>query len=372
MITGLKVKGQVYEELFELLPQAVVLLDSGLRILLANRAAATLFQMAQELLKGAPIASLVHHQDFAKLVLEVGEDRVKTLEIHPAAEQESRPARILRITVVRMDGMLVPNPAADPPGESRLLVLEDITEKVMLEEQLMQAEKLAGMGQLAAGIAHELGNPLSSMNWNLQYVREKLVGNGHPGLIEPLDSTLYHLDQMHHLLRTLAGFISQRPPRYEAADLHGLIRRILAFISKEAERRGIELAVAFTPSLPRCSVDVRTINQVLLNIFKNAIEAMPNGGRLTVRTRLGTVVSGATEAALIEIEDSGPGIEESELRTVFRPLYSTKPGGTGLGLPFCRQIVEEHGGEIHLASRIGQGTTVTVALPLQQEFTDEA
>jgi signal transduction histidine kinase len=203
-------------------------------------------------------------------------------------------------------------------------------------------------------------------------VRAGLTADGHVELIEPLDATLDNLDQMHRLLRSLSEFTGQRRPHYESADLNGLIRRSLAFISKEAEGHGIELAVSLGESLPPCHLDVRAVNQILLNVFKNAIEAMPNGGRLSVRTRLSTPAAQDGQTALVEVRDTGVGIEEGELRRVFRPLYSTKPRGTGLGLSFCRQVVEEHGGEIRLASRIGHGTTVTLTLPTSLEPTGES
>jgi PAS domain S-box-containing protein len=349
-----------YEKLFALLPQAVLLLDERLEVRLANQAAADLFRIPREQLRGTHISALAAHKDLPKLISEFMEERAKLIEIHPQPEPAPQAGRILKITIA-------PVRSESPPQEFRLLVLEDVTQKVMLEEQLVQAEKLAGMGQLAAGIAHELGNPLGSMSSNLRFLRASLAADGHADLVEPLDTTLDNLERMHDLLRNLAEFTGMRPPRYEPADLDRLIRRSLAFIAKEAETRGIELALSLADNLPTCQLDARAVTQVLLNIFKNAIEAMPQGGRLRVSARLTQAAEEAGEVVRLEIEDTGVGIEEGELRKVFRPLYSTKPGGTGLGLSFCRQVVEEHGGEIRLASRKGHGTKVTVTFPSQQE-----
>lgn len=361
----------LYERLFESLPQAVVLLDGQLQVLLGNQAACGLLQVAPDRLKGMPLSALIPRQDLPELIREFGEQPLKVIELHPPPDQDWHPSRILKITVVRVPSDPLacgaPAPGHSPEEEFRLLVLEDFSERVMLEDQLVQAEKLAGMGQLAAGIAHELGNPLSSMSSNLQYIRAGLAADGHAALVEPLDATLDNLDRMHSLLRSLSEFTGQRRPHYEPADLHALIRRSLTFIGKGAEKHGIELVVSLADSLPFCHLDVRAISQVLLNIFKNAIEAMPEGGRLTIRTRLDASPGQGSEAVVIEIQDTGAGIEEGELRKVFRPLYSTKPRGTGLGLSFSRQVVEEHGGEIHLASQLRKGTTVTLMLPVHQE-----
>jgi signal transduction histidine kinase len=364
-------ENRLYKRLFESLPQAVILLDGQLRVLLGNQAACRLLQVAQDRLRGMSLSSLIPREDLPKLILEFGEQPVKVIELHPPPDQDSHPSRILKITVVRVSSAVLasgaPAAGSGPEEEFRLLVMEDFSERVMLEDQLVQVEKLAGMGQLAAGIAHELGNPLGSMRSNLQYIRAGLAADGHPGLVEPLDATLDNLDRMHILLRSLSEFTGQRHPHYESADLDALIRRSLAFIAKGAEKHGIELVVFLADSLPLCHLDVRAISQVLLNIFKNAMEAMPEGGRLTIRTRLDASQGQGSEAAVIEIQDTGTGIEEGELRKVFRPLYSTKPRGTGLGLSFSRQVVEEHGGEIHLASQWRKGTTVTLVLPVHQE-----
>jgi PAS domain S-box-containing protein len=363
--TGWATDIPAHEKLLELLPQAVLLLDERLEVRLANQAAADLFRIPREQLRGTHISSLAAHKDLPKFISEFMEERAKLIEIHPQSEPAPQAGRILKITIapVRSDS---------PPQEFRLLVLEDVTQKVMLEEQLVQAEKLAGMGQLAAGIAHELGNPLGSMSSNLRFLRASLAADGHADLVEPLDTTLDNLERMHDLLRNLAEFTGMRPPRYEPADLRRLVRRGLAFIAKEAETRGIVLALSLSDPLPACQLDVRAVTQVLLNLFKNAIEAMPRGGRLSVSAKLAQAGPEGGEAVRLKIEDTGVGIEEGELRKVFRPLYSTKPGGAGLGLPFCRQIVEEHGGEIRLASRKGHGATVTLTFPLHQEATQPA
>jgi signal transduction histidine kinase len=174
---------------------------------------------------------------------------------------------------------------------------------------------------------------------------------------------------MRHLLRSLLDFTGQHRPHYEAVQVHDLIRRNLIFIGREAAKQGVEVAVSLAPSLPPCQLDVRVFKRALLNLLKNALEAMPHGGRLSIRTRMGSSAPCGGDVVIIEIQDTGAGIEEAELRKVFRPLYSTKPRGTGLGLPFCRQVIEEHGGEIHLTSKKGHGSTVKLMLPVHQEET---
>ena len=368
MLASSRVGKSVYECLFEFLPQAALLLDGQLKVRVANQAASALFGIEPSGLIGSPITSLVACKDLVRFILDFGPEMVKVIEVQ-SPEEESVAPRILKITILRLPGKRPETSAclSKRLGDvSRMLLVEDVTEMARMEDQLVETEKFVAMGQLAAGIAHELANPLSSMSFNLQHIWEELHGEGDPGLIEAVDVTLEHLDQMRHLLRSLVDFNGQHQPRYEMVDLHDLVRRELSFISREAEKQGVEISASLGPPLPACNLDVRTIRRALLNLLKNALEAMPRGGRLQIRTGSAQVASCGGDTVVVEIEDSGDGIEEAELRKVFRPLYSTKPGGRGLGLPFCRQAIEEHGGEIHLDSRKGRGTTVTLMLPLRQ------
>jgi signal transduction histidine kinase len=145
----------------------------------------------------------------------------------------------------------------------------------------------------------------------------------------------------------------------------------VTFIAQDAARRRVDLALSLAPYPLACEMDVRVIKQVLLNLLKNAMDAMPDGGRLEVRTLMQPPAGDEPANVLIEVEDTGVGIEEADLRKVFRPLFSTKPRGAGLGLSFCRQAVEEHGGRVRLFSRgRGRGTLALVSLPSRQTATD--
>jgi signal transduction histidine kinase len=362
-MSGSEFEGATYRAIFQWLPLPVILLDDELKVILANHAAAQLLHLRNGA-TGLPITSILRQKQVGELMRDFGGKQTKTLEISIPRRRWRAPLTV-RITMRRLVSR--GGTVRSARREFRLLVLEDVTSKVEMEEQLVQAEKVAGMGQLAAGIAHELSNPLSSIASNLLFVRDR-VAQDQPTL-EAIEATAERLDDMRQLLATLSGFTRPHQPRYEPTDLHDLIRRAVAFVAREAEARGIQLSVAFAPTSLECEVDVRVIKQVLLNLLKNAMEAMPEGGRLEVRTR--PAAPEANSAAIVEIADSGIGIAETDLRRVFRPLYSTKPHGTGLGLPFCRQAIEEHGGEIRIASRKGSGTTITFTLPRCQATPNE-
>jgi signal transduction histidine kinase len=341
------------------MPHAALLLDEDLRVVLANRAAAALFQSPLEQLCGVPISALVSQTTLPALLRNVGA-RPVTIET-----ARSETALTLKMNAVRL-ALRLRHSGTGTRGFI-LLLIEDISEKATLEQQLVETEKQAAMGQLAAGILHEIANPLTGIGSNLLFVRGALSDQTPPAVRQALDASLQQVGEMRQLLGTLSGFPRRPALCYERSDLHEVLHTFLTFVAKDAERRRIELIAQFAPSRLECDLDVRMIKQVFLNLLKNAMEAMPYGGTIEVRTsyRAGDALRPPT--AVVEVADSGLGIAEADLRKVFRPLFSTKARGAGLGLSFCRQTVEEHGGEIQVRSGgERQGTTVIVAIPVRQ------
>ena len=359
----------LYKAVFELLPHAVLLLDEQLCVVLANKAAVNLFQASKTAIQGARAGVLIPDENVERWIADFREEGTKTLEIRQPASDAIRPDRVLRLTIARLRLSFSTEQTARRPTRGRagrdlrLVVIEDTTHGALIEDQLVQTEKLAAMGQLAAGIAHELANPLASIGTQLFAIRDVFAKEERPDLLDLFDILLDRVDEVRRLSHTLSGFTRQRQPQYELADLNSVIRRSLVFIARDAEKTGIRLEAHLQPELPRVQLDVRIMNQVMLNLLKNAIEAMPRGGTLKVTSGVAALPAGE-QAVVCVITDNGVGIDPFDLRKVFRPLYSTKPTGAGLGLPFCRQAVEEHGGDIRIESRRGSGTRVTVTIPV--------
>jgi signal transduction histidine kinase len=350
----------------------VVLVDEQQRVVLANRAACSLFHVASQRLRGAAIQDFLPSKILDLLLRDASEARTNVIEA--TLPIQGRGAATLSITAVRLAYRGTVRRTRNSPASGdrtrdfRLLVIEDISDKVMLEHQVVESEKQAAIGQLAAGILHEVSNPMASMASNLAFVRRAVEQSGAPEVLQAVDLSLEQLDQMNHLLGSLSAVRRRPMPVYETGDLHDVIRRCAAFVAKEAEQRRVRLVMSLDPSGPMlCEFDPRLVKRVLLNLFKNAMEAMPDGGRLQVRTAYQLSQPDQMPSILIEIGDTGTGIQDADLRKVFRPLFSTKPRGAGLGLSFCRQAVEEHGGEIRVTSAgRDRGTTVTISMPVQQ------
>ncbi len=224
---------------------------------------------------------------------------------------------------------------------------------------MFQAEKLMALGQLGAGVAHELGNPLAIISSSLQYLHRRLASTHDPASDFTM-TALHNVERMRGLLNSMLDFAAVRKPRYELVDLKEVISEVLRFTAPECAQRGVTVEVSFDPFLPKAWVDPGGIKQVVLNLIKNALDALDEGGGSTLRLRTRV---GAGETAVVEIENDGPAIPADVVLSLFGPFFTTKEGGTGLGLYLSRQIAEDHGGRL-MIDNLPQGARLTLTLPL--------
>jgi signal transduction histidine kinase len=223
-------------------------------------------------------------------------------------------------------------------------------------ERLRQSEKLAALGKLSAGLAHELRNPLNTMSMLIYAMARELPADGPFGA--DLQIVQGELRRMTLLIEQFLEFARPRPPHFQRERLEEIMEETLLLLGPEARTRGIMIYKEWDKNLPRVWVDGTQIKQVLLNLLLNALQAMPNGGKLTVRLH----ESGGS--LLTAITDEGEGIGPEVRANLFQPFFTTKQGGTGLGLSISQRIIEGHNGRLRLFSRPGAGTTAIVRLPL--------
>jgi signal transduction histidine kinase len=220
---------------------------------------------------------------------------------------------------------------------------------------------LAFAAALATGLAHEVKNPLSTLRLNLQLLEEDLQG---PQVIPTsrfrnrVEVLHREVERLNDVLNDYLRFARERHLDREPANLNDVLDELLEFVRPEAVRRHVELRYQFAPDPPSSLLDVNLLKQAFLNLIINAFEAMPQGGDLIVQT------DSDGRSLTARITDTGTGIPSEELGKVFRVYYSTKPGGTGLGLPTARRIIQEHGGSVTLTSEVGRGTQALITLPV--------
>lgn len=234
-----------------------------------------------------------------------------------------------------------------------VLTFRDITEKKKSEEMLMKSEKLSAVGQLAAGIAHEIRNPLTSLKGFLQLIE---INKG--GKKEYYDIMRTEFGRIEQILNELLILSKPQTKEKVVVELHSLLNNTILLLNTQAIIKNIEIISHYPDETIRVRCIEHQIKQVFINIIKNAIEAMDEGGKITVSLEQDDVW------AIVRISDEGCGIPEKELKRLGNPFYTTKENGTGLGLMVTYQIIEEHGGKIEIESEIDVGTTFSIYLPL--------
>ncbi len=247
--------------------------------------------------------------------------------------------------------------------EGVVILLQDVTDLLVLEEQVRRSEKLSALHTLSAGVAHEIRNPLSALDLNLHLLQEE-IGSG-PA--DP-DAVQRYSDIVNAEVRRIRGIVDSflrfaRPTSLVLGDvrLDGIVRHIGDLVRYEAQEHGVAIQIDFPDDLPAVAGDETQLGQVFLNLMINAVQAMPNGGTLRVT---GTKrIADAGPFVEVSVSDTGLGIDKADLAKVFDPFFSTKPDGNGLGLAIAYRIIEDHRGTIRVTSEAGIGTTFVLSFP---------
>ncbi len=242
------------------------------------------------------------------------------------------------------------------PASGHVILFRDMTEVRRLKQEVARSQRLASLGSLAAGVAHEIRNPLSSIKGFATYFKERYRDN--PEDRETAEVMIREVDRLNRVITQLLEFARPMTMTRVPTSLQQLIRHVLKTVEGQARERGIIVETDLSPEIGEIPLDADRIMQVFLNLCLNAIAAMEGGG--TLRITLGRQNS---RTVRIELADTGIGISDQDLPRVFDPYFTTKPSGTGLGLPIVHKVVEAHGGEVTIRSEQGRGTTVTVLLP---------
>ena len=233
---------------------------------------------------------------------------------------------------------------------------------IRLYEDAARRQRLALIGTMAAGVAHEIRNPLASIKGAAQFVQKDLEGTpGKEDAKEYLKLLVGEVDRLNGVVESFLTYARPMDPRRQAVTLDGFLRDLLRLHAASLPA-SIKVETAFDPELPPVRIDPALITNAVTNAIRNAVEVMPEGGELRIRTR--TVASALRSWAAIEVEDTGPGIPRGELDRIFQPFYTTKAKGTGLGLAIALRILEAHGGDVNVENLEPRGCRFTFLLPL--------
>jgi PAS domain S-box-containing protein len=360
-----------FRDLIELAPEAIAILRGGY-FLYANAAYVKMlgFDSAASLL-ATPLTEILHPDD---------EPIMRSREQRILAGDTRLPHQTYRC--VKRDGSIILVEASSVPYEHQgtaavLAVGRDITERKRMEAQLVQADRLAALGTLAAGVAHEVNNPLAYLSLNLEWLARKLpelAGDATrvPELSAMLEEARHGAERVGAIVRELRAFSRADGETRRSVDVRTIVVSAIKIASHEVRHRA-QVTTEFQPDVPAVWANSARLEQVLLNLLLNASQAMPettaekNEIRVTVRTR-----GSDRDKVVVEVADNGVGIPPETVRRIFDPFFTTKPLGigTGLGLSICHTIVSSLGGEISVHSQMGEGSTFRILLPTRPQLVD--
>jgi signal transduction histidine kinase len=236
------------------------------------------------------------------------------------------------------------------------VTFDDVSEVKALTDQLIRADRLAAMGELTAGVAHEVRNPLGIIRASVQ-----LVEDSHGDAVRVKEATLVikqEIDRLDRVIKALLDFGRPSAPTLRPTNVEDVVTDVVMFTRRFAGQARVEIETEYAAGLPLVSADADQLKQVMVNLVSNAVQAMEGtGGAIKVR------VWDDDGLVFLSIADTGPGIPPEDLERVFDPFYSTRDDGTGLGLTIVHRIIDQHGGRVDVESERGVGTTFTVALP---------
>jgi signal transduction histidine kinase len=242
-----------------------------------------------------------------------------------------------------------------------IISFRDISQIKQMQKEVIRMDRLVALGVLASGIAHEIKNPLAGIKALAQACDEEF--DREDSRREYLSRIVRQVNRLDDLLKTFFAYARPKPPDRKKHHLPEVLSEVMNLVGKKMSISGIELKQKVAESVPQAYVDVQQLQQVFLNLILNAIDAMPNGGQLTFDFHQETQSNGNPPWLCVNIMDTGAGIAENKLETIFDPFFTTKPNGLGLGLSIVYRIVTEHGGDIRVNSKKGEGTTFLLRLP---------
>jgi two-component system nitrogen regulation sensor histidine kinase GlnL len=349
-----------WQQILTSLEDGVITVDAERRVIFFNEAAESLTEISAATARRKPLERLFKREPW---LLQLAKNT------RPPRQESARGegdfvTRWGRKTPVSVTA----SPLQDHAGNflGSILLLRDIKHRKELEEDLKQADRLAMLGTLAAGLAHEIRNPLGGIKGAAQLLRRAIEGDA--SLRAYTEIMIRESDRVNQLIEQLLDLSRPWQLNFAPVNIHEILDEVLLLEGQSAPKKPVTVKKRFDPSLPAIRGDRAQLTQVFLNLVKNAYQAMGEGGNLVLTTRLETDfhirAQGKSRSRFIRVDiaDNGGGIKEENLPHIFSPFFTTKNSGTGLGLATCYRVINEHGGTIRVESAEDKGTTFKVSL----------
>jgi PAS domain S-box-containing protein len=345
---------ELLEMVMESMSDGVVVTDRENRILLVNKSAERMLPFGSEDLAEKLLWETIQDREISAFFEHHLQGLDKVIDREFTLGEGSARTLSLNVMPLVREGAI----------QGNVIHIEDVTEKRAREVRLRRAESLAALTTLTAGVAHEIKNPLASIAIHLELIRKAIEGRKNVPAKKVAENLAVIKEEVERLNRIVVDFLfAVRPMNAELVsdDLNRLVQELMDFMRFELEQAGITVELELLEPCPMIRLDEKYMKQALLNIVKNAISAMPQGGTLRIATlrKAGMLV--------LTVSDNGVGIPEENLEKIFEPYFTTREFGSGLGLTLVYKIVKEHLGDIAVSSKVGQGTTFTLSFPIPQK-----
>lgn len=339
------------ETILHAIQEGIIVLDGDCRIKYANRAAESLLGFSAENVVGEPMSRYIHDFEWERLMdWDEGEwSKLISREIEITYPEH----RVMTFYVV-------PLSAVSEEESGAVVILRDITRDLKVEAHTLESERLNAVTLLAAGVAHEIGNPLNALTIHLQLLEresENLPTEHREAVRELVDISRKEVARLDQIINQFLRAVRPVRPNFERASLKDILDATLDFLKHEIQNRDVLVEVVCPEEIPATQVDQGQIRQAFYNVIRNAIQAMPGGGILKI------TLSSDDRFVTVSFRDTGEGISPDHLSDIFQPYHTTKSEGSGLGLMIVQRIIRDHGGEIEVDTEPGVGTTFKLYLP---------